>query len=88
MIGSDFFERHLEMAVFLQFAFGGFPPFFPIVLDDIGHQDLLDLVDGGAVAEALQDQFDQIQMVQRRHLAEGCPGRRLCGRKCGRWEWA
>ena len=83
-----FFEGDLEMAVLLEFAFGGFPPFLPVVLDDIGDEDLLDLVHGGAVAEALQDQFDQIQMMQGGHLAEGCRDRKPCGRRYGPWQWA
>ena len=68
--GLGFFGGHLEMAVFLEFAFGGFPPFFPVVGDDIGDQDLLDLVHGGAVAEALEDELDQIHMIQGGHFAE------------------
>ena len=37
-----FLGGNLEMAVFLQLALGRFPPFLPIVLDHIGHQDALD----------------------------------------------
>ena len=74
-----FLEGDLEMAVFLEFAFGGFPPFFPVVLDDVRHEDLLDLVHGGVVAEALQDQLDQVQMVQRGHLAQGVQVGNLAG---------
>ena len=73
------FERDLEMAVFLQFAFGSFPPFFPIVLDDIRDEGVLDLIHRGAATKALQDQFDQVQMVQGGHLAEALNVRNFAG---------
>ncbi len=70
MIGSVFLSGHLEMAVLLQFALGGLPPFLPIVPDDIGHEHLLDLIRGGPAAVAVQDQLDQLQVVHRGHLPE------------------
>ena len=62
------FQRHDEMAVLLHFAPRGFPPFLPIVADDIRHERLLDLVRGRPAAVAVQHQLDQIQMM-RGHLA-------------------
>ena len=36
--------RNLEVAVLLQFAACRLPPFFPIILDDVGYERLLNLV--------------------------------------------
>ena len=38
------FRRHDEMPVLFHFALGGFPPFFPVVADDVRHEHVLDLV--------------------------------------------
>jgi len=62
-----FFQRHDEVAVLFHLALGGFPPFFPVVADDIGREDLLDLIRRRLAAKTVQNQFDQIQMM-RGHL--------------------
>ena len=63
------FQRHDKMTVLLHFAPGGFPPFPPVVTDDIGHERLLDLVRRRPAAVAVQHQLDQIQMPGG-HLAQ------------------
>ena len=65
------------MAVLFQFAFGGFPPFFPIIPNDIRHERLLDLVDRGVAAVAVEDEFDQFEMVGRGQLAQAFEIRRF-----------
>ncbi len=64
-----FFQRHDEMAVLFHFAPRGFPPFLPVVADDIGHEHLLNLVRRRPAAVAVQHDLDQIQMM-RGHLAQ------------------
>ena len=59
-----FFQRHDEMAVLFHFAPGGFPPFLPVVADDIRHEHLLNLVRRRLAAEAVQHDLDQIQMMR------------------------
>src|SRR5208282_3731799 len=69
--------RHDEVAVFFHFALGGFPPFFPIVADDIRHEHLLNLVRRCPSAETIQHQLDQIEMM-RGQLADAF--RQFCQR--------
>jgi hypothetical protein len=64
------------MAVLLHFALGGFPPFLPVVGDDIGHERRLDLIRRRLAAEAVQDQFDQVEVV-RGEMAHGVEVGRL-----------
>ena len=71
-----FFQRHDEMTVLFHFAAGGFPPFLPVVADDIGHEHLLNLVRRRLAAVAVQHHLDQIQMM-RRHLAQALEVRGL-----------
>ena len=68
--GVGFFKGNLKVAVLLQLAFGRFPPFFPIILDDVRDKHGLDLVHGGPAAVTFQDEFDEFEMVQGGHLAE------------------
>ena len=74
--GSVFFSRHDEMAVLFHFAPRGFPPFLPVVADDVGHEHVLDLIRRRLAAKAVQNDFDQIQ-VMRRQMADGVEVRRL-----------
>ena len=65
-----FFHRHDEVAVFFHFALRRFPPFFPVVADDVGHEHMLDLVHRRFAVKTVQHQFDQIQMM-RGEMAHG-----------------
>src|SRR5437016_3179588 len=58
------------MAVLLQLALGGFPPLLPIVADHVRHEHLMDLVEGGFAAVALQHELDQVQVVERGKLPQ------------------
>jgi hypothetical protein len=68
--GLGFFRGDLEMAVALHFLFSDFPPLFPILGDDVGHEELLDLIDRGLAGVALEDEFDQIEVMERGHFTE------------------
>ena len=59
-----FFQRHDEVSVLFHFAPGGFPPFLPIIADDIRHEHLLDLVRRRLAAVAVQHELDQIEMMR------------------------
>ena len=76
-MGSDFLSGDDEVPVPFQLAFDAFPPLLPVIRDDVRNQDLLDLVDGGRSAEALEHQLDQLMMLERRHLAQPRQIRRL-----------
>jgi hypothetical protein len=58
------------MAILLQFALGGFPPFFPIIANDVRDQDLLNLIHRSFSAVTVEDEFDKFEMVGGRHLTE------------------
>ena len=58
------------MTVLLQFVFGDLPPFLPVIGDDVGHEHLLNLLECGFAAETLEHEFDEVQMVQSRHLPQ------------------
>ena len=74
-----FLDRQLEMTVALHFLLGVGPPFFPVLLDDIRHQRLLNLRHGGPPAEALEHQLDQLKMVPcSRALQPGQVGGLAC----------
>ena len=77
--GVGLLKRHLKMAVFLQLAPGGLPPFLPIIANDIGHERVLDLIRRGFAAVAVQHQLDQFQMLRRRHLPQRFQVRGLAG---------
>ena len=80
-------QRHLKMAVLLQFAPGGLPPFLPIIANDIGHERVLDLIRRGFPAVAVQHQLHQIEMLRRRHLPQPFQVRGLAGKDVvfGNW---
>ena len=67
LLGGD-----LEMSVFLHFLFCDFPPFFPILGNDVWHEQLLDLVDRRFSAVALEHQFDQFEMMEGGHFTKLC----------------
>ena len=63
-------QRHLEVAVLLHLALGGFPPFLPVVGDHVGHEHVHDLVLRGFAGVAQEHDFDEVQMMQRGELAQ------------------
>ena len=58
------------MAALLQLTLCGFPPLFPIVLDDIGHERLFDLHLRGPAAIAFEHQLHEAEMILRREFGE------------------
>ena len=71
------FRGHEKMAVLFQLMLGHLPPFLPVVCDDVRHEHLLDLLQRRLAAEALEHELDEIEVVQRRHLAQRLEVRRL-----------
>ena len=68
--GFALLERHGEVAVFLHLPLGDLQPFLPIIRDDIRHEHLLDLIQRSAPIVALDDELDQVEVMQRSHLAQ------------------
>ena len=58
------------MAVLLQFAPGGLPPFLPIITNDIGHERLLDLLHRRLATVTIQHHLNQLQVLRCRHLSQ------------------
>ena len=58
------------MPILFEFLLCGFPPFLPVIRNDIGHQDLLNLLHRRTPVVAQQHQFDQLQMMQCGHLTK------------------
>ncbi len=71
MIGSDFLVGTWKWPSFFSSRLAASHHFFQSSLITSGTRTCWIWSSGGAVAEALQDQLDQIQMVQRGHLAQG-----------------
>jgi hypothetical protein len=62
--GIGFLGRHHEVPVLLHLQLGGFPPLLPIICDDIRNEDLLDLIKRGPTAIAVENHFDEIEMME------------------------
>ena len=67
------------MTVLFHLALGDFPPFLPIIRDDIGHEHLLDLIQRSAPIVALDDELDQVEVMQGSHLAQSLDVAHLAG---------
>ena len=68
--GVRFFQGDLEVAVLFELPFGDLPPFLPVVGYYIRDQNLGDLVQIRFAAKALQDELDEVEVVESRHLAQ------------------
>ena len=71
-----FLDRQLKMTVALHFLLGVGPPFFPVLLDDIRHQRLLNLCHGSLPIVTLYNQLDQFEVPQGTHAFQ--PGQVGC----------
>ncbi|PAW76125.1 MAG: hypothetical protein B9S33_21160 [Pedosphaera sp. Tous-C6FEB] len=68
--GLGLFERHDEVAVLFHLALGDFKPLLPVLGDDLGDELLLDLIERGFAAVAVEDEFDHPDVVASGHLAQ------------------
>ena len=73
------------MAILFELPFGRLPPFLPIIADDVWHQRLLDLIDGRFAAKAVEDDFNQLQMVRCRQLPQSLKIGRFSGQNVIAW---
>ena len=68
--GLAFFDRNAEVAVFFELFSDAFPPFSPIIGDDVRHQRFLNLGRRSGAAEALDHNLDKLDVAERGHFLQ------------------